>query len=86
MSYGQSLKRENGPLKSILDFREDPRYRGASSRSDMAYAIYAIDHGKTPNGVADEIENAAIEWRGSAGRRRDYVNRIIRKAESYLSR
>ena len=52
----------------------------------MAYALYAIDHGKTPEGVADEIENAAIEWRGSAGRRRDYVNRIIRKAESYLSR
>src|SRR5947209_7628276 len=31
-------------LKRIEQFRNDPRYGGANSRSDLAYAVYALDH------------------------------------------
>ena len=32
-------------IKSIDDFRSNPRYGGDATREDLAFAIYALSHG-----------------------------------------
>jgi hypothetical protein len=70
--------------KSIEDFRHNPRYRGAQSRSDLAYAIYALDHGASENGVRDAIAAQDLSFKGTSARQADYIDRIIEKATAFL--
>jgi hypothetical protein len=72
------------PTKSIDDFRSNPRYRGAQSRSDLAYAVYALDHGVSENRVRNTIAAQDLSFKGTAARQGDYIDRIIEKATAFL--
>jgi hypothetical protein len=70
--------------KSIEDFRNNPRYRGAQSRSDLAYAVYALDHGVSESRVRDAIAAQDLSFKGTNARQADYIDRIIEKATAFL--
>lgn len=83
------LKRPRPPrehLKDIDHFRNDPKYAGAHSRSDLAYAVYSLDHDIPQSQVRARIASQALSYLGSPARQRDYIERIVRKALKHLSR
>ena len=67
-------------LKSIEDFRNDPRYAADGTRIDLAYAIYAISHGAGVSDVAAAIRTRDLSHKGTEKRQADYVERTIKKA------
>ena len=73
-------------LKDIDQFRSDPKYGGAHSRSDLAYAVYSLDHGVPESEVRAGIASQPLSYVGSPARQRDYIDRIVQKAAKYLSR
>jgi RepB DNA-primase N-terminal domain len=73
-------------LKDIAHFRSDPKYGGAHSRSDLAYAVYSLDHDIPESQVRARIASQALSYLGSPARQQDYIERIVRKALKYLSR
>ena len=78
-------RRTREQLKDIDHFRNDPKYGGAHSRSDLAYAVYSLDHDVPANEVRARIASQALSYLGSPARQRDYIERIIRKAMEHLS-
>lgn len=72
-------------LKSIDDFRNDPRYGGAHSRSDLAYAVYALDHGVPEGQMRVQFGSQDLSYLGGPVRQQDYVERIIQKAVRFLN-
>jgi len=77
-------RRAGSETKSIEHFRNDSKYAGAQSRSDMAYAVYALDHAASEDAVREAIASQDLSFKGSPLRQADYVNRIIEKAQRYL--
>jgi hypothetical protein len=71
-------------IKGIGYFRNSPKYGGAQSRSDLAYAVYALDHGVPESRVRDAIATQDLSFKGSSARQSDYIDRIIEKANSFL--
>ncbi len=67
-------------LKSIEEFRADPRYCGDGKRTDLAYAVYAVAHGLSDAEVEAAIRSRDLSHKGSERRQDDYVQRTIRKA------
>ena len=67
-------------VKSIDVFRADPRYGGDGTRIDLAYAVYAIAHGRTEAEVEAAIRSRDLSHKGSERRQHDYVERTIKKA------
>jgi hypothetical protein len=59
-------------LKDIDHFRNDPKYGGAHSRSDLAESQ-----------VRARIASQALSYLGSPARQRDYVERTVQKAMKY---
>jgi len=80
----KSRRTESAATKPIEHFRNDSKYAGAQSRSDMAYAVYALDHAVSEDEVQDAIASQDLSFKGSPLRQADYVNRIIEKAHRYL--
>jgi hypothetical protein len=72
--------------KSIDDFRYNPRYGGAQSRSDLAYAVYALGHGVSENTVRSVIASQDLSFKGTTARQGDYIDRVIEKATAFLQR
>ena len=70
----------NGQLKSIEEFRRDPRYGGDGTRIDLAFAVYAISHGVRAEQVEAAIRTRDLSHKGSEKRQTDYVERTIKKA------
>jgi hypothetical protein len=70
--------------KQIEDFRNDPRYGGAQSRSDLAYAVYALDHGVPEGTVRAAIASQDLSFKGSPARQTGYLTRVIEKAQGFL--
>jgi hypothetical protein len=70
----------DGRLKSIETFRSDPRYGGDGTRIDLAYAIYALNHGLAPDSVSAALRSRDLSHKGNGRRQGDYVERTIRKA------
>lgn len=66
--------------KSIDAFRGDPRYGGDGTRIDLAYAIYALAHGRNETEVEAAIRSRDLSHKGSDRRQQDYVERTIKKA------
>jgi len=66
--------------KSIDAFRGDSRYGGDGTRIDLAYAIYALSHGRTEAEVEAAIRSRDLSHKGSERRQHDYVERTIKKA------
>jgi hypothetical protein len=73
-------------LRSICDFRLDPKYSGDGNRVDIAYAIYALAHGLGESFVREAIRSRDLSKKGSAARRESYVNRTLDKAKKSLER
>jgi hypothetical protein len=71
-------------IKGIEYFRIHPKYGGAQSRSDLAYAVYALDHGVCESRVRDAIATQDLSFKGSSSRQADYIDRIIDKANAFL--
>jgi hypothetical protein len=67
-------------MKSIDAFRSDPRYGGDGTRIDLAYAIYALSHGRSEAEVEAMIRSRDLSHKGSDRRQQDYVERTIKKA------
>lgn len=67
-------------LKSIADFRADPRYEGDGKRCDLAYALYAFARGADAAQVEAAIRSRDLSHRGSERRQDDYVQRTLHKA------
>ena len=71
-------------IKGIEYFRNHPKYGGAQSRSDLAFALYALDHGVPESRVRDAIATQDLSFKGSGARQADYIDRIIDKASAFL--
>jgi hypothetical protein len=71
---------QTSPLKSIEAFRDDTRYAGDGTRIDLAYAIYALSHGLSPEAVSDAVRSRDLTHKGTVRRQEEYVERTIRKA------
>ena len=70
----------SGPLKSIEEFRRDPRYGGDGTRIDLAFAVYALSHGVAVEQVEAAIRTRDLSHKGNEKRQADYVERTIKKA------
>ena len=83
LAYTSTSRRtvgEHRSLKSIDEFRNDPRYGADGTRVDLAYAIYALAHGTAIQDVATAIRSRDLSHKGTDKRQADYVERTIRKA------
>lgn len=66
-------------MKSIDDFRSDPRYGGDGTRIDLAFAIYALSHGADAGQVAAAIRSRDLSHKGDEKRQEQYVERTVAK-------
>jgi hypothetical protein len=71
-------------LKTIDDFRANPRYGGDNTRIDLAFAIYALSHGATSEDVAAAIRSRDLSHKGNDRRQGEYVERTIVKASKVV--
>src|SRR5262249_3186898 len=71
---------QNLNLKTIDEFRRDPRYGSDGNRIDLAYAVYALSHGVTEEQVRIAIASRDLKHKGNEKRQADYVDRTIQKA------
>ena len=85
-SHSRRVAGWHGYLKSIDEFRNDPRYDADGSRIDLAYAIYAISHGMSTGDVAAAIRTRDLSHKGTEKRQADYVERTIKKAMATAER
>ncbi len=77
-SRNGSSKRRH--LKSIEDFRSNPKYSGDQSRTDLAYAVYAVSNGVGEEELREALRSRDLTKKGGPMRQQDYVERTIRKA------
>src|SRR5207244_6421736 len=70
------------PVKTIDDFRKDPKYASDGNRIDLAYALYALSHGIPEEDVRAALCSRDLQKKGTADRQRDYVDRTIQKARA----
>jgi hypothetical protein len=82
--FRQVQEHSGTTTKQIEDFRNDPRYGGAQSRSDLAYAVYALDHGVLEGTVRAAIASQDLSFKGSPARQAGYLTRVIEKAQGFL--
>ena len=78
-------RREGAGIKAVVDFSNDPKYGGAYSRSNLAFAVYALDHGVPESQVRAQIASQDLSYVGSHARQQDYVERVIQKAINFLN-
>jgi hypothetical protein len=67
-------------LKTIDDFRRDRKYGSDGNRVDLAYAVYALFHGKSEEQVRAAIMSRDLTHKGNDKRQADYIHRTIQKA------
>jgi hypothetical protein len=79
--YAKLSQQDRTKLKTIEAFRSNPRYGGDGTRIDLAYAVYALDHGVSAADVASAIRSRDLSHKGNPRRQDDYVERTIKKAE-----
>ena len=68
------------PLKTIQDFRSNPRYGGDQNRVDLAYAVYALARGVGEQEVRGELCSRDLTKKGDSEKQRQYIDRTIGKA------
>lgn len=66
--------------RTIEHFRSNPLYGGDGTRSDLAYAIYAIAHGASEEHVRGAIRTRDLSHKGNDKRQDEYVDRTVQKA------
>jgi hypothetical protein len=67
-------------LKTIEDFRRRSAYGGDYTRSDLAYAIYALAHGIPEKALREQLASRDLGHKGSEKRQQEYLDRTISKA------
>jgi hypothetical protein len=67
-------------LKSIDDFRSDPRYGGDQHRVDFAYALYARSHGVTEDQIRSAIMTRDLSKKGNHLRQEKYIEQTLQKS------
>jgi hypothetical protein len=77
---GNGAWRRHATVKTIDDFRRDPRYSGDGNRVDLAYAVYALSHGASDEQVRNAIASRDLSHKGNEKRQADYIERTIHKA------
>ncbi len=75
-----------GPLRSIEDFRADPKYSGDGNRIDLAFAVHALANGANDDSVRAAIQSRDLSKKGSRTRQFAYMDRTISKARAELNR
>jgi hypothetical protein len=73
---------DRGSLKSIDHFRQDSIYQGDGTRSDLAYALYAMSYGISESDIRVELHSRDLSHKGSERRQEAYIERTLRKAMS----
>jgi len=73
-------------LKTIEDFRQRSVYGGDHTRSDLAYAVYALAHRAPENEVRAAIASRDLSHKGDSKRQQEYVDRTIKKARERLEK
>ncbi len=68
------------PLKTIEDFRSNPRYAGDQNRIDLAYAIYALSQGVGETEVKSQLCSRDLAKKGNSERQQLYIGRTIERA------
>lgn len=71
-------------LKSVDDFRSNPRYGGDATREDLAYAIYALAHGADYGKVSAALKGRDLSHKGDERRQQQYVERTLAKARNLV--
>jgi hypothetical protein len=69
-------------LKTIDDFRAEPRFGGDNTRIDLAYAIYAVSHGTDSAAVTAAIRSRDLSHKGNEKRQDQYIERTLAKASA----
>jgi hypothetical protein len=77
---------KQGALKTIEHFRANPAYGGDGTRSDLAFAIYALSHGAAEAQVKTALRSRDLSHKGDESRQSDYVDRTIKKALTFSER
>jgi hypothetical protein len=69
-----------GPLKTLEDFRRRSIYGGDQTRSDLAYAIYALAHGVPESALRKQLASRDLSHKGNQKRQQEYLDRTVLKA------
>ncbi|HEX4167496.1 MAG TPA: RepB family DNA primase [Bryobacteraceae bacterium] len=67
-------------LRTIDQFRLNPFYGGDGTRIDLAYAIYALSHGRSEADVEAALRGRDLSHKGNEKRQSEYIERTIKKA------
>jgi hypothetical protein len=67
-------------LKSIVDFRTRHNYAGDQTRIDLAYAVYALAHGRPESEVRHALATRDLQHKGNRNRQQEHIDRTIKKA------
>lgn len=80
INHGVRVGRTESSLKTIEDFRRRSVYCGDHTRSDLAYAIYALAHGVPERIVREQLASRDLNHKGNQKRQREYLDRTVLKA------
>jgi len=67
-------------LKTIEDFRLRSVYGGDHTRSDLAYAVYALAHGIPESDLRQQLAGRDLSHKGNTKRQQEYLERTLLKA------
>ena len=70
----------NAKLKTLEDFRRRSAYGGDHTRSDLAYAVYALAHGVPESTLREQLGSRDLSQKGNEKRQQEYLNRTLLKA------
>jgi hypothetical protein len=69
-------------IKTIEDFRHRSVYGGDHTRSDLAYAVYALAHGIPESTLRQQLASRDLSHKGNTKRQQEYLDRTLLKARS----
>jgi len=72
-------------LKTIEDFRRRSVYGGDQTRSDLAYAIYALARGIPETLLREQLASRDLSHKGNQKRQQEYLDRTVLKARSRIN-
>ena len=67
-------------MKTIEDFRHRSVYGGDHTRSDLAYAVYALAHGIPESTLRQHLASRDLSHKGNTKRQQEYLDRTLLKA------
>jgi hypothetical protein len=85
VNHAEYAAGSDASLKTIEDFRRRPTYCGDHTRSDLAYAIYALAHGVPEKVLREQLASRDLNHKGNQKRQQEYLNRTVLKARLRLS-